>query len=135
MRRRVTEASIAPGTWARSVVAITLWPPAAQLAGKQLAALAVELAHDVVEQHQRRAAAFAGQHRALGQQQRQQRQALLALGAVDAQLAPVAQDRELVAVGPVAGEATLEVAGQPLAQLGQELLLAGGARARPVLEP
>ena len=70
----------------------------AQLVGKQLAALAVELAHDVVEQHQRRAAAFAGEHRALGQQQRQQRQTLLTLGAVDAQLAPVAQDRELVAV-------------------------------------
>ena len=52
-----------------------------------------------------------GEHRALGEQQREQRQALLALGAVDAQLAAVAQDRELVAVGAVAGEAALEVAG------------------------
>ena len=44
------------------------------------------------------ASALGGEHRALGEQQREQGQALLALRAVDAQLAPVAQDRELVAV-------------------------------------
>ena len=58
---------------------------------------------------------LAGEHGALGEQQREQRQSLLALRAVDAQLAPVAHDRELVAMRPVAGEAALEVAGQALA--------------------
>ncbi len=71
-----------------------------------------------------------GEHRALGEQQRQQRQALLALRAVDAQLAPVARDRELVAVWPVAGEAALEIAGQALAQLGHVLLARRAARER-----
>ena len=46
---------------------------------------------------------------ALGEQQRQERQALLALRAVGAQLAAVAQQREVVAVRAVAGEAALEV--------------------------
>ena len=81
----------APGTCARSVVVITLWPPARDALDEQLAALGVELAHDVVEQQQRRRAALGGERRALGEQQRQQREALLALRAVDAQLAAVAQ--------------------------------------------
>ena len=88
-------------------MAITLWPAAEKLAGEQLATLGVELAHHVVEQHQRRAPRSRGEHGALGQQQREQGEPLLSLGAVDAQLAPVAQDRELVAVGAVAGEAAL----------------------------
>ena len=71
----------------------------------------VELAHHVVEQHQRRRVARSPASAvALGQQQREQRQTLLALGAVGAQLAPVAGERELVAVRAVAGEAALEVA-------------------------
>ena len=82
----------------------------AQLAREQLAALGVELAHDVVEQHQRHTVAFVGEHRALGEQQRQEREALLALGPVGAQVAAVAQERQLVAVRPVRGEAALEVA-------------------------
>ena len=53
---RVTPASSAPGTCARSVVVITLWPPAAARRPAARAA-GVELAHHVVEQHQRRRAA------------------------------------------------------------------------------
>ncbi len=86
-------------------------PTAGELAREQLAALGVELAHHVVEQHQRHAAAFAGEHRTLGEQQGEQGEALLALRAVQAQLTPVAQKRQLVAVGSVGGEAALEVAG------------------------
>ena len=63
-----------------------------------------------------------------------QSQALLALRAIDAQLAPVAQDRELVAVGAVGGEATLEVAREALLELGDELVLIGRPRARAVFE-
>src|SRR5262249_56926105 len=62
------------------------------------------------------------------------RQALLALGAIQAQLTAVAQDRELVAVGSMTGEAPLEVARQPSLQLAHELLLLAGMRAGPVLE-
>ena len=59
----------------------------AQQLDQRPAAVAVELAHHVVEQHQRRRLAAIGDRLALGQQQRQQRQPLLALGAVGAQLA------------------------------------------------
>ena len=104
-------------------MAITLCPPLESSRGEQLAALGVELAHHVVEQHQRRTSPLAGEHGALGEQQREQRQALLALGAVEAQLAPIAQQGQLVAVGSVAGEAALEVAGQARLQLGDELIL------------
>ncbi len=65
------------------------------------AAIGVELAHDVVEQHQRGSPALDGQHRALGEQQRQQREPLLALGAERLQLASVAQQQQLVAVRTV----------------------------------
>ena len=64
----------------------------------------------------------ARQRLALGEQQRQQREALLALRAVGAQLAPVAQQREVVAVRAVAGEAALEVGVDALGELGRELL-------------
>jgi hypothetical protein len=37
-------------------------------------------------------------------------------------------------MGPVRGEATLEIAGQAGLQLGDELVLVEGARARPVVE-
>ena len=73
----------------------------AQALDQPLAAAGVELAHDVVEQQQRRSAALVLEHRALGQQQRQQAHALLALRAVGAQLAPVAQQRDVVAVRAV----------------------------------
>ena len=51
---RSTPASSAPGTCARSVVVITLWPPARSTLDQPLAPAGVELAHHVVEQHQRR---------------------------------------------------------------------------------
>ncbi len=75
-----------------------------------------------------------GEHGALGEQQREQGQALLALGAVQAQLAAVAQERQLVAVRTVAGEAALEVRRQARLQLGDELVGVERARARAVLE-
>ena len=64
---------------------------AAQPRDEALAAVGVELAHHVVEQHQRRRAAHLAERLALGQQQREQGQALLALRAVGAQVATVAR--------------------------------------------
>ena len=116
---RVTPTSAAPGTCSRSVVVITDWPLRSQDLDQRVAAVAVELAHHVVEQHQRRRVALGGDRLALGQQQRQQREPLLALRAVGAQLASLAQGGEVVAVGPVAGEAALEVAVDALGQLGR----------------
>ena len=81
----------------------------AQALDQPAAAIGVELAHDVVEQHQRRRAALGLQHAALGQQQRQQAQPLLALGAVEPQVAAFAQQRDVVAVRPVGREAALEI--------------------------
>src|SRR5664279_1318871 len=95
-------------------------PVARELAGEQGSALGIELAHHVVEQHQRYAATLAGEDAALGEQQGEQGEALFALGAVDAQLAPIAHDRELVAVRAVAGEAALEVSREALLELGAE---------------
>ena len=60
---------------------------AAQHLDEPLAAAGVELAHDVVEQHQRRRPALRGQHLALGQQQREQPEPLLPARPVGAQLA------------------------------------------------
>ena len=70
------------GRCAASVAVITAWPLSAQQLDQQPAPLGVELAHHVVEQHQRRGARRLEQRLALGEQQRQQRRALLALGAV-----------------------------------------------------
>ena len=82
------------------MVAITLWPPERSSPASSLAALGVELAHHVVEQHQRDLAALLGEHGPLGEQQGQQRQALLALGAVHAQLASVPQHGSSSRWGP-----------------------------------
>ena len=116
---------------------MTLWPPRAQHVDEPRAARGVELAHHVVEQHQRRGAALGGQRLALGQQQREQPEPLLAPRAVGAQLAAVAAERQVVAVRAVAGEAALEVRVGALGQLGRQRLRrrrpssAGGTRARP----
>ena len=69
-------------------------------AARRRAARRVELAHHVVEQQQRRAIALGGERVALGQQQREQREPLLALRAVAAQRAAVAREHEVVAVRP-----------------------------------
>ena len=66
----------APGEVGRGDHALSL---RRQLAREQLAPLGVQLAHHVVEQHHRRLAALAGYHRALGQEQCEQGQSLLAL--------------------------------------------------------
>ena len=108
--------------------------PDAQALDQALAARGVELAHHIVEQEQRWRPALLLQCRPLGEQERQQRETLLALRAVCAQLAPIAQQREVVAVGPVRGEAALEVGVDALGQLGGQLLRSGGARARAVAQ-
>ena len=107
---------------AGSVAVITACPPpATRRSHSSRAALGVELGGDVVEQHHRRRAALGEQDLALGEQQRQQRQAVLALGAVAAQRAVVAVDRDLVEVRAVGGEATAEVGLVALGQLGSKL--------------
>ena len=84
--------------------------------GEARAARRVELRHHVVEQHQRRALAL-DQRVALGEQERQQANALLALRAERAQRPVAVDQREVVAVRPVLGEAALEVGLAALAQL------------------
>jgi hypothetical protein len=74
------------------------------------------------------------QDEALGEQQGQEGQALFSLRAVHPQLTPVAQDRKLVAMGPMARETALEVAVQALLQLRDELLLVLGTSAWPVFD-
>ena len=110
----------------------TLWPPAPQHVDEAAAATRVELAHDVVEQQQRRRGARLRERLALGQQEREQAQALLPARAVGAQVAALAAEDEVVAVRAMAGEAALEVGRDPLGQLGGERLRGRGPRARPV---
>jgi hypothetical protein len=86
-----------------------LTAPGAQEVDQRAAPLTVKLAHHIVKEEQRWGVAVDGERVALGQQERQQGQTLLPLGAVGAQFAALAGDREIVAVGPVAGEATLDV--------------------------
>ena len=87
----------------RGSVAVSKRLPAAlaRAARRAAPALRVELAHHVVEQHQRRRPARVEQGSPLGEQQRQQRGALLALRAVAAQRAAAERDRELVEVRAV----------------------------------
>ena len=99
---RATPASSPPGTCARSVVVIRLCPLRAEDLDQPAAAAGVELGHDVVEEHQRRRAAGLGERLALGEQQREQPEPLLAARAVGAQLAAVAAQDQVVAVRPVA---------------------------------
>ena len=63
-----------------------------------------------------------GQLLALGEQERQQAEPLLAARAVGAQLAALAAEAEVVAVRAVAGEAALEVGVVALGQLGGQRL-------------
>ena len=134
---RSTSSSSAPGTCAEVGRGDHALAAAAQHVDQPLPARGVELAHHVVEQQQRRGAALGGQLLALGQQQREQPEPLLAARAVGAQLAAVAPEREVVAVRAVAGEAALEVAVGALGELGGERLgrlaraSAAGRRARP----
>jgi len=95
-------------------------------------ALRVELGHHVVEQQQRRAVVHPEQDLALGEQQREQGDALLPLRAERAQRAAGVRQVQLVPVRAVRGEAALDVGLTPLAKLGAQALGAVGARARLV---
>ncbi len=129
---RVTPTSVAPGTWSMSVVVITDCPCDRRTLDERVAAISVQLAHHVVEQHQRNCVPFGGDRLALGQQQRQQRQPLLTLGAIGTELAAAVQHREVIAVRPVAGEATVEVAVHALGELLDELVGHRRPRSRAV---
>ena len=91
---------------------------AAQELDQRPAAVAVKLAHHVVEQHQGRRAARSRDASRSASSSASRASRCCALGAVGAQLAAVAGSDELVAVGPVPGEAALEVAVDALGQLG-----------------
>ena len=81
----------------------------------------VELAADVVEEHQRRRPPVVEQRPPLGEQERQERGALLALGAVTAQGAAAGLEGELVVVRAPPGVAARDVRLAALGQLGGEL--------------
>ena len=109
-----------PGTCSRSVVVITDWPPPAR--SSSTSARRRSRSSSLITSSSSISGGAARVRRdrlALGQQQRQQRQPLLALRAVGAQLAALAQrSASVVAVGTVAGEAALQVAVDPLGELG-----------------
>ena len=133
-RRRVASAARSPGTWPEVGRRHEGLTGGVEMREQPLASGRVELGQDVVEEEQRGRAPLRGQRVALGQEEREEREALLALRPVGAQLAPVAQQGEVVAVRAVAGEAPLEVRRQPLGQLVGELLRGRGARPRSVAE-
>ena len=72
--------------------------------------------------------------RALREQEREKRRALLSLRAIRAQRHAAEEKLELVAVGAVSSEAALEVRATPLAELRRELAGVGCLRARPIAE-
>ena len=67
---------------------------------------------------------------ALGQQEREQPEPLLAARAVRAQLAALAAEAEVVAVRAVAGEAALEVGVEALGELGGQASASAAERGR-----
>ena len=99
---------VGAGMWPSSVAVIDALPAGAQHLDQPAAPRGVELAHHVVEQQQRRRAALGREFLALGQQQREQAEPVLAARAVRAQLAALAAQREVVAVRAVTGEAAVE---------------------------
>src|SRR4029077_18596861 len=90
---------------------------------------AVQLAHHVVEQHHRRRAALLGDRLALGQQQREQPEPLLALRPERPQVAAAELRGELVSVRAVAREAPLEVLLEASGELVAEALRRRGTGA------
>ena len=108
--------------------------PGPQELSEQLAALGVELRHDVIEQHQRQARAARGQEFPLGEEQREQCGPLLTLRAVGPQRRGSEQELELVAVRAVCSEAALEIGLPALGQLGGKALGVAGRRARAVAQ-
>ena len=83
------------------------------------------VAADVVEERERRRPADLGDERPLGQQEREHREALLALGAVRPQVALVAADEEFVPMRTDGREPPFSVAITALAQERGELLGCG----------
>ena len=81
------------------------------------AAALVELRERVVEEQQRRHAAALADQLGLGEEEREDGEALLALRAERAEVAVAAADRDLVEVRADAGRAPLDVAGEPLLEL------------------
>src|SRR6185436_622035 len=95
-----------------------------------LAALSVELAHDVVEEQDRRRPALLLERGALGEQERQQRQPLLALRPVDAQLDAVARQFQVPGAERPARAAAGPQPGKQRVALGEGLGV-GASRAGP----
>ena len=128
-RRSATSARSQPlGRWSGSVAVSTrlaalgephreLGPPAR-----------VELAHHVVEEHQRRVSARLEQGAALGEEQRQHRRALLPLRAVAAQRASGERDRQLVQMRSVGRVAPRQIRVAALAKLRGQLPRVGRPR-------
>ena len=104
-------------------------PPALEHRDEAAAPIGVELAHHVVEQQQRQLPAGRAQRLALGEQQRQQAEPLLALRAVAAQRATAEGELDLVAVRPEAGEPAGDVPLASLRELGDDAV---GVRARAI---
>ena len=69
---------------------------------------------------------------ALGEQERQERHTLLALGAERAQVTSIERNGELVAMRAVSGEAPLHVLAHALSELGSQLFGLRGGGAGPV---
>ena len=81
IRKRVTAAIARAGHVGEIGSRDHTLPGALQLRGEQFAAGDIELAHHVIQQHQRHMRALACKYEALGQQQRKQSQSLLSLRA------------------------------------------------------
>ena len=121
------------GTWSISVAVIKAWPPSSSIATsreRRSGSSSLITSSRSNSGSCRRAAA---QRLALGEEQGEEAEPLLALRPVAAQRAAAERELELVAMGPVAGEAAGDVAGPPLDQLGDDRLgVALGVGPRPV---
>ena len=106
-------------------------PAVAQQLGEQLPAVGVELGHHVVQQHQGRPAAALGEQRALGEQQRQQGHALLALRPIGAKRdVPSSSSWSSSRWGPWTVKPRSMSRGSALGELGLELLRRASAGER-----
>ena len=102
---------------ASAPVAVTIvWPTLADSLAEDRGGGRVELREGVVEQEERRHAAWSGEHLGLGEEERQHGDALLALRAERAEVAVAGEDRISSRCGPEPGRAALEVARQPLVE-------------------
>ena len=109
---RATSSSCAgsPGSAPWLALVTSVCPPGAQPLGEHAAAVGVELGEDVVEQQQRPVPRRSASSSASAEQQREHREALLALRAEAAQVAAGRENADVVEVRPEARRAALEVA-------------------------